>query len=67
MKTENDYIAEYIKEKHPSLLGADYALWKIGKAAANFAVQFAEAIKSIDWPKALQEYEKIEEEENDTE
>ena len=67
MKSENDYIAEYIKEKHPSLLGADYALWKIGKIAANFVVQFAEEIKSTDWSKKLQEYEKIGEEENDTE
>ena len=66
MKSENDYIAEYIKEKHPSLLGADFAFWKIGKIGADFAVQFAEAIKSINWP-TLQEYEKIEEKENDTE
>ena len=54
MKSENDYIAEYIKEKHPSLLGYDYALWKIGKMAYDFAVKFSEAFKSIDWPKELQ-------------
>lgn len=66
MKSENDYIAEYIKEKHPSLLGADYAFWKMGKVAADFAVQFAEVIKSTDWSKKLQEYEKIEENKNDT-
>ena len=35
MKSENDYIAEYIKEKHPSLLGADYAFWKIGHARGS--------------------------------
>ena len=33
--TENDYIAEYIKEKHPSVLGINFALWKIGRVIRN--------------------------------
>lgn len=26
--TDNDYIAEFVKEKHPGLLGVDFAFWK---------------------------------------
>lgn len=59
MRSENDYIAEYVREKHPSILGADYALWKIGK----FVVQFVDVIKNIDWPQALQATENKDEEE----
>ena len=33
--TENDYIAEYIKQKYPTLLGFDYALWKMIKVITN--------------------------------
>ena len=33
--TNNDYIAEYIKEKYPDLLGFDYALWKTIKVITN--------------------------------
>lgn len=29
--TENDYIAEYIREKYPRLLGIGFTLWKIGR------------------------------------
>ena len=29
--TENDYIAEYVREKYPSILGFDYGLWKTVK------------------------------------
>lgn len=38
--SENDYIAEYIKEKHPTLLGIEFGLWK-------FAKQITEAAKTI--------------------
>ena len=27
--TDNDYIAEYVKEKHNGLLGFDFAVWKM--------------------------------------
>ena len=65
--SENDYIAEYIREKYPSLLGADFVIWKIGKIGADFVVQFADAIKNIDWPKALQATESKDEEEEESE
>lgn len=31
-RTENDYIAEYIREKYPRLLGIDFSLWKIARS-----------------------------------
>lgn len=65
--SENDYVAEYVREKHPSLLGADYALWKIGKIGADFVVQFIGAIKNIDWPQALQAAESKDEEQDEDE
>ena len=34
--TDNDYIAEYIKEKHPQLIqGLDFAMWKGAKMIAE--------------------------------
>lgn len=29
--TDNDYIAEYVKEKHNGLLGFDFAVWKMAR------------------------------------
>lgn len=62
MRSVNDYIAEYVREKHPSILGADYALWKIGKIGADFIVQFVDVIKNIDWLQELQATENKDEE-----
>ena len=44
MMTENDYIAEYVKEKHPGLLGADFALWRMGRGLVEFGIALREAI-----------------------
>ena len=43
--SDNDYIAEYIKEKYPALLGFDFAMWKLGR-------QFSEAV--IDMCKGIE-------------
>ena len=45
--TENDYIAEYIKEKHESLLGVDFAVWKVFRIAANLVRQIVDIAKQI--------------------
>lgn len=45
--TENDYIAEYIKEKHKELLGLDFAIWKIGRTMADWMRNVVDIIKSI--------------------
>ena len=42
--TNNDYIAEYVKERHPNILGSEFELWKAPKVIAN-------ALSSIDWSK----------------
>lgn len=47
MTRENDYIAEYIKEKHPNLLGLDFAMWKIPKVLSNSIKDMANAFKRI--------------------
>jgi glutathione S-transferase len=60
--TENDYIAEYIKEKYPRLLGVDFAFWKmirlIGSAVKDIAKIFSEAT-----PEEIEEFYKEHEEE----
>lgn len=40
--TNNDYIAEYVKEKYPNILGFDFQAWKMIKTFSN-------AINSVDW------------------
>lgn len=45
--TENDYIAEYVKERYPSILGADFALWKFGRMLRELGKTLAEAIRNI--------------------
>lgn len=45
--TENDYIAEYVKERHPGILGLDYAAWRLAKAVSEFGVHMREVISRI--------------------
>ena len=40
--TENDYIAEYIKERHPGDLGFDFALWKVARKIREFGKELVE-------------------------
>lgn len=44
---ENDYIAEYIKEKHPELLGLDFTLWKIGRTLSEAMAPIVEALNEV--------------------
>lgn len=39
--TENDYIAEYVKEKCPQILGADYELWVFAKVCDGWLIKLA--------------------------
>ena len=59
--TQNDYIAEYIKERHPSLLGTDFAIWKFGRAFAEATKKITDALKPIDWSEITQKLNEIEE------
>lgn len=49
--TENDYIAEYIKERYPTLLGLDFAKWKVEKIAVNAGRKIVEVFNTVDWSK----------------
>lgn len=44
--TENDYIAEYIKEKRPEIIsGFDFVAWKLTKTMNIVAEQLSEALE----------------------
>jgi len=49
--TENDYIAEYIKERYHTLLGFDFTLWKMGRVFTNAGRKIVETFNTIDWSK----------------
>lgn len=64
--TNNDYIAEYVKERYPSILGIDFALWKIGRSAVEMGNCIAKALKNVnkeDLEKYLDEQKSEEEHE----
>ena len=42
--TDNDYIAEYVKEKFPRILGADFYFWKCCRMACELARAIGETI-----------------------
>ena len=65
--TENDYIAEYVKEKLPSILNtADFRIWKCIKTVSNVVGEITdtlvEAFRNIDYEE-LEAY--MEEQEDD--
>ena len=45
--SENDYIAEYIKEKYPRLLGVEFAFWKCGRVIQTMGQEIVEAFKNM--------------------
>lgn len=45
--TENDLIAEYVKEKHPQLLGVDFALWKVIRKVREAASIMLDAFSNL--------------------
>lgn len=59
---EPGIVAEYIKERHPSLLqSADFALYQITYTARKCVDMFVDAIKGVDWGE-LAKYAKNQEE-----
>lgn len=47
--TENDYIAEYVKEKMPEITHTfDFAMWKWIKITKNFAKKISKIFKKGD-------------------
>ena len=45
--SENDYIAEYIKETYPRLFGVEFAIWKCGRAIQTMAQDIIEVFKNM--------------------
>ena len=56
-QSENDYIAEYIREKYPRLLGMDFAIWKMPKLLSNAIKDIANAFKQINEKEEKEEVE----------
>ena len=44
--SDNDYIAEYIKEKYPTLLGFDFAMWKLGRRFSEALIDMSKGIEN---------------------
>jgi len=57
---ENDYIAEYVREKYPTILGLDFAFWKFKQfmvQAARDIINVSRQIPPEEIRKAMQESE----------
>ena len=66
--SENDYIAEYIKERRPELIRSfDFILWKMSRITANAVKKIIDTFSGIDLSSvdlsALQQAEADEDEE----
>lgn len=53
--TENDYIAEYVKERHPGILSLEYAAWRLARALSEFGIHMREAISRMS-PEDMRRY-----------
>lgn len=66
--TENDYIAEYVKERHPGILSVDYAAWRLARAISEFGISMREVISRMspeDLQRMMEEEQEDEESEDD--
>lgn len=63
--SENDYIAEYVKENHPEIITSfNFGLWKAQKILNNSLQRMVENLKTIDFSglnKALEDMKKQQE------
>ena len=53
--TENDYIAEFIKERYPTLLGFEFYLYKLFYQMKNIAKVITYSLEKIDFNKEIKE------------
>ena len=53
--TDNDYIAEYVKEKHNGLLGFDFAMWKMARKLCEAGQAIVDIFSDPEFKKALEE------------
>jgi len=59
--SENDYIAEYVKERHPGILTFDYAAWKLARSISEFGVAMKDIISKL----SAEDLKKLEQEVDD--
>lgn len=52
--SENDYIAEYVRERFPALLGTEFVLWKMARQVSEVGKSIVETLRQVDW-RALRE------------
>ena len=67
MKSENDLIAEYVRERHSNILGADFAIWKMGRAMRNLGKDIVQALKGFSAEDIQAALDKMHEEEEEEE
>jgi len=53
--TENDYIAEYIKERHPGDLSFDFAMWKLARKISEVGKELVQIFQSDEFKQVLSE------------
>ena len=53
--SENDYIAEYVREYYPELIGVEYKLWKAGKKLNNRMDEIIKSLRKAPWSKIANE------------
>lgn len=64
--SENDLIAEYIKQERPEILrSVDFMVFKMRHTLLSFAECFTQAMKNIDFDKLKQLSEQMEHENNE--
>lgn len=62
--SENDIIAQYVREKYPEILtSVDFGLYKFSLACRNMANDLKEAFKNIDFSKLAKQVNGSEENE----
>lgn len=60
--TENDYIAEYVKENRPEIIETmDFFFWKLGRSLAEVITVVGDAIRGLS-PEQIEEFDRINEE-----
>ena len=65
MKSENDLIAEYVRERHSNILGADFMIWKAGKMLGQLVRDIADALKGFSAEEIQAALDKMHEEEEE--
>lgn len=62
-KTENDYIAEYVKQKHPEILQSlDFLCWKAGHILCDVLKEATDAIVAMFKGLSLEDIKELKEE-----